>query len=116
MAKTKAPEGVIRYEGGGVGTEIWGCTQANFLVIAPGQHAREVAILLNDVAAAYLAAELGANNDEQFRADAVRYVGEWWLQRRLAEGGHLDSVVMLSRAALEASPPPMPALKKALKS
>jgi hypothetical protein len=116
MAKTKAPEVVIRYEGGGVGTELWGCTQANFLVAAPGQHAREVAVLLNDAAAAYLAAELGADNDEHFRAKVVRHVGEWWLQRKIAEGGHLDSVLMVSRAALEASPPPLPALKKAMKS
>ncbi len=116
MARAKSPEVAIRYEGQGVGTEIWGCTQANFLVAAPGQHAREVAVLLNDAAASYLAAELGATNDEEFRAVAVRHVGEWWLARKVAEGGHLDSVVMLSRAALEASPPLLAALKKALKS
>jgi hypothetical protein len=104
----------VRYEGAGTATEIWGSSQANFLVSSPGHHAREVAVLLNDAAAAYLAAELGRADDHDFREQAARLVGQIWLERKAAEGGQIDAVVMVSRHLLESAPGCVPALKKLL--
>jgi hypothetical protein len=91
----------IRFEGIGVGDEIWGGTQANFVVFRPGQHAKETCVILNDPAAAYLAGLLGEENTEEFRQRAARVIGHLWLEREVAAGRHIDSVHMVSRHTLE---------------
>jgi hypothetical protein len=103
---TSAPEteATVTFEGMGTGTELWGGTQANFLVYRPGHHEKEAAVVLNDPAAAYLAGLLGREDDEAFRAEAARRVGLWWLGRLVSQGRHVDSVVVLSRALLEGEP------------
>lgn len=64
---TSASTGNVRFEGMGVGTEIWGATQANFLVLVPPQHAKEAAVLLNDPAAKQLASAQWAPDQSRNR-------------------------------------------------
>lgn len=100
---TDAPETglVIRYEGPGVGTELWGGTQANFQVFQPGAHAKEFAVLLQDAAAAQLASAAEAEDTPEFRERAARVVGALWLTRMIGAGRHVDPVAVLSRAAID---------------
>lgn len=51
MALETAHTTDIRFEGFTPGTEIWGVTQANFLVRPSGAHGKETAVQLNDPAA-----------------------------------------------------------------
>lgn len=92
---------LVRFESYGTGDEIWGATQANFVVVRSGQNARETAVFLNDPAAAYLAELLGQQDTEEFRSLAARQVGARWLQRLVDAGQRVDAVTMLSRALLE---------------
>jgi hypothetical protein len=106
MAQAPERELTIRYEGIGSGAhEIYGATQANFLVAGgPWPGAREIAVMLNDPAAAMLAEAAGAANTDAFRADAARKVGEAAIRERFRRLGSVDSVVVVSRAMLEAYP------------
>ncbi|MEX0784920.1 MAG: hypothetical protein WD557_19980 [Dehalococcoidia bacterium] len=112
---TQAPETelLVRYEGTGSGAhEIWGGTQANFLVAANGwPGAREVAVMLNDPAAALLAESAGAENTDEFRAEAANRVGEAVIRERHRRLGHVDAVVTVSRATLEEHPELLEAVK-----
>jgi hypothetical protein len=106
MAQAPERELTIRYEGMGSGAhEIFGATQANFLVAGgPWPGAREVAVMLNDPAAATLAEAAGAENTDGFRAEAARRVGEAAIRERFQRLGSIDSVVVVSRAMLEEHP------------
>lgn len=103
---TMAPEAGIQviYEGGGVAPELWAMTQANFAVHLPGQHTREIAVMVNDAAIEYLATELGREDTPEFRSLAARYVGEVWLPVVLAESTIRDPLVTVSKMTFERSP------------
>lgn len=94
----------VRYEGGSVGTEIWGMTQANFLVVIPGRHAKETAINLTDAAARVLAAELGQENTAGFRQRMAREAGFAYLEPRADAEEHVDSLVVISEGFLDEHP------------
>jgi hypothetical protein len=113
MAQAPGAELTIGYEGAGSGAhEIWGGTQANFLVAGgPWPGAREIAVMLNDPAAAMLAEGVGAENTDEFRAEAARRVGEAALRERFGRLGTIDSVVVISRATLEERPELMEAAR-----
>lgn len=105
-AQAQATDLVVRYEGTGSGAhEIWGGTQANFLV-AGGTlpAAREVAVMLNDPAAAMLADAAGVENTAEFRADAAMRIGEAAIRAQHARMGRVDSQITVSRMTLEAQP------------
>ncbi len=106
MAQAPERELIIRYEGTGSGAhEIYGGTQANFLVGGgPWPGAREIAVMLNDPAAAMLAEAAGAENTDGFRAEAARKVGVAAVRERFQRLGSVDSVVVVSRATLEEHP------------
>ena len=104
MAAATEPSFAIRFEGYSPGTEIWGATQANFLVSTPGQHSKEAAVLLNDPAAAMLANELGRDDTPEFREAAARAVGYAALTDIVTRGAHFDSALIVSRAYLEEHP------------
>jgi hypothetical protein len=106
--------GEVRFEGFSPGTEIWGSTQANFLVKLPGRHAKEAAILLNDPTAKALAEELGRENTQEFREEAARLAGGIIFRDVLERGRPVDSVVMASNAFFEEHPELFAALKAAL--
>ncbi len=94
----------IRYHGPGEGAELWGGTQVDFVVDWPGRHAKEVAILLQDAAAAALARAISASDGEDFRNAAARAVGEAWLAAKVTRQGRLDSFVVISAATLNERP------------
>ena len=100
-----APEtATIRYHGSGDGAELWGGTQADFVVDWPGRPAKEVAILLQDAAAAELAQVSSASDGADFRIAAARAVGEAWLAAQVAQQERLDSFVVISTATLGERP------------
>lgn len=94
----------IQYEGPGVATELWGGTQANFLVTRHPHPAREVAVLLNDVAARYLATELGVEDTEAFREGAARVAGRIAIRKLWESKRRFDSIIVISRATFEEDP------------
>ena len=103
----------VRYEGPGVGGEIWGGTQANFLVVRTGHSATEVAVMLNDNAAAFLAVELGQELTPAFRKDAARVAGRAWIVRRFARIHYLEPSLVISRATFTEDPGLLADLKSA---
>ena len=94
----------IRYHGPGEGAELWGGTQADFVLDWPGRPAREVAILLQDAAAAALAGAASAEDGPDFRTAAARAVGEAWLQAQAERRGRIDSISIISAATLAERP------------
>ncbi|HNM78252.1 MAG TPA: hypothetical protein PKI89_07810 [Tepidiformaceae bacterium] len=111
---TTETTGAVMFQGIGVGTEIWGATQANFLVSLPPGHAKEVAILLNDPAAKQLASEVGAEDGDDFRALAAQAAGEAYLQDRLTNGHPIEAVSYISHALLATRPDLIAAVQAAL--
>lgn len=111
-----APESelIISYEGPGTGGELWGATQAYFVVDRPHQPAREVAILLNDAAAVMLAEQLGAEDTEEFRAKAARAAGEAWIRKLIETGVHLAPSIFVSAGTLREHPELVEAVRAAL--
>lgn len=105
---------IVRYEGSSPGTEIWGYTQANFLVAVPGRHAKESAILLNEPAARYMMAELGLDDSTETRETLARLVGEAWYPGAIERGGDIESIVTVSRAFLVEHPEILASVRKAL--
>ena len=99
-----AAEATIRYEGPGDGAELWGGTQADFVIDWPHRPAKEVAVLLQDGAAAELLREDGSPDLARARAEAARLIGEAWLRAQVARDGHLDSIVVISAATLRERP------------
>ena len=95
---------MVRFEGIASGTEIWGGTQADFTIQADGSTAKEAAVLLNDPGAAILAEALGRENTEAFRHEAAEAAGRVIFESQAAQGGSIDSLVMVSKAYFESNP------------
>jgi hypothetical protein len=104
----------VRYEGSSPGTDIWGYTQANFLVAVPGRNAREAAILMNEPAGAFLVAEFGIEDSTGTRDSLARALGEAWFPVLVERGGDIESIVTVSRAFLDNHPEIVDAVRKAL--
>jgi hypothetical protein len=100
----------VRFENIGEGTEIWGGTQANFIILRPGAD-REVAIILNDPAIDHVAAALGQEATPEFAADVTHRIGQLWLERQLAANRPIDAIQFLSRASIESAPELIEALR-----
>ena len=94
----------ISFHGLGEGAELWGGTQADFVLDWPGRPAREVAVLLQDAAAEALAQAASAEDGPDFRAAAARALGEAWLEAQVERRGRLDSIVVISAATLAERP------------
>jgi hypothetical protein len=101
---TAEPEITVRYEGTGVGTEIWGMTQANFLVGRKGRAGQEVAVMLSNPAAEVLAAAVGRPDTPELRRELARHVGSIWTEKIFARHGRVDPTVTISRGTLEEHP------------
>lgn len=104
MTETLQPGVLIRYEGPGAGTEIWGMTQANFTVGLPNEHMKELAVLLNDPAAEYLCKELGLEDTPENRDRIARDAGDYILRKHVDAGDRLYSTMPISMATLAADP------------
>ena len=94
----------VRFEGFSAGTEIWGSTQANFLVQLHGRHAREVAVLLNVPAGTALAAATGREDTPDFREEAARAIGQAVLEDVIGRGATFDSIITVSEWFLAEHP------------
>jgi hypothetical protein len=103
MAAPIEAKPTISFEGYTPGTEIWGGTQANFLIQLPGPD-KECAVLLNGPAAAALAEASGNDNTPEFREAAARAFGEALLPGLVASGRQVDSLIVVSRGMLEDHP------------
>ncbi len=101
---TALAEAAIRYHGPGEGGELWGGTQADFVIEWPGQPDREVAVLLQHAAAAELAGAAGMDDGDAFRDHAARLAGAAWLAARVARGERPDSFAVISAATLRERP------------
>jgi hypothetical protein len=101
----------IEFLGLATGGEILGATQADFVVDRPHAHAKEVSVLLNGPAAAFLAEYLGEEDTEEFRRRAAERVGAAWIRRAIERNHHVDSINFLSRARLESDPEFLSSLK-----
>lgn len=112
---TSATPAAVRFEGLSVGTDIWGATQANFLVSQPPAHAKEAAIMLNNPAAKLLADALGVEDNEAFRAEAARVAGTLYLSERIAEDLPIESVASISHALFNERPDLFDAVQAALR-
>ena len=104
----------IRYEGPGTATEFIAMTQANFLVLHPGHAAKELAVMFNDTSMAYLAEQLGATNDIEFRNNAARVAGRIWIERRVPQIGRIEPVLVVSRATFDEEEGLLSAIKAAV--
>lgn len=116
MTVVTEPAALIRFEGYSPGTELWGSTQANFLIQLPGRNAKECAVLLNDPAARLLAGAAGREDTPEFREVAARVVGQAILDDVVARGGPLESIVMASIAYFESNPAVLARAEAALKA
>ena len=103
MTILSEPAVEVRYQGGSAGGELWGMTQGDFAISAPGRNLREVAVLLNDPAAQLLATELGLEDTPLFRQEAVRQVGQIWLEQ-LEKSGPVDPQIFVSVGLLREHP------------
>jgi hypothetical protein len=104
-------EATVVFEDMGIATEIWGGTQANFVVNRPGLHGKEVAVVLNAPAAKFLSEALGRENTPEFQEETARRAGAFLVQKLANSGHHLDSLIFLSRAMLDADPEILAALR-----
>jgi len=91
----------VRYEGGNAQTELWGGAQANFVVSGDGEHQHEVAVLLPEAVASYLAQTLGRDDSAEFHMVAAREAGAAYLESLLKAGKHIAPFLMLARAELD---------------
>ena len=104
----------VQFQGFSPGTEIWGVTQANFLIKVPDRHEKEAAILLNDPAAKMLADASGHENTPEFREDAARTAGGIVFRAVVENDRNVDSIVMVSNAFFEQNPALLEQIKAAL--
>ena len=100
----------ITYEGPGDGSSIMGASFANFIIEGPGAD-KECAVMLKDPGASYLAEQLGTDLTDQWREQATAKLGAAVLGAAMEESRHIDSVVFVSRAILEAHPEFVDALR-----
>tara|TARA_Y100000588_G_C14089946_1_gene853969 strand:- start:159 stop:512 length:354 start_codon:yes stop_codon:yes gene_type:complete len=94
----------IQYQGLGECSELWGGTQADFVLDWPGRPAREVAVFLQDAAAGVLAEVNAFEDNSHFRAAAARVLGEAWLEAEVERQGQIDSFIVISAATLADRP------------
>ncbi len=106
----------VSYEGSSSQNELWGGTQANFVVTAPGQHQREVAVLLPEAVATYLAAATGRQDSPESHLAIAREGGQCYLECLLRNGKHVAPFLMLARAELNADPGLLTAVTDRLRS
>lgn len=105
MTTVRENEASIQFEDLGTGAyEIFGGTQANFLLSVPGRSAREVAVLVNDPSMEFLAERLGVENTQAFRDRAAEVIGRLWITRALDQGLHLAPAITISRNLLDQHP------------
>ncbi len=114
MTSVAEPEVTVRYEGGSAQNELWGGTQANFIVAAHGEHQHEVAVLVPEAVATYLAVELGRQDAPEFHAAVAREGGQCYIESLMKAGKHVAPFLMLSRAVLEGDPSLLSELKRHL--
>ncbi|HEY4670184.1 MAG TPA: hypothetical protein VIH05_10455 [Tepidiformaceae bacterium] len=115
MVNTAEPEITVQYEGPGAGTEIWGMTQANFIVGRHGRAAQEVAVMLSNPAAELLAEAIGQECTPEFRIEAARNVGAIWTRQVFAAHGRVDPTVTVSRGTFEEHPELLAQVKAAVR-
>jgi hypothetical protein len=101
----------VKFLGLAAGAEILGAIQADFAIDPPHGHARELSVLLNEPAAAFLAQHLGVEDTPEWRQRAAQEVGAAWLRYAFERGRKLDSITFLSKALLEANPDFLASLK-----
>ncbi len=89
---------------------MMGATLANFIIELPGAD-KECSVMLNDPGAAYLAEQLGVEITPEWREMATEKVGAAVLRGAIEGSRHIDSVVFVSRAILEAHPEFVDALR-----
>ena len=111
MTAVPEPQPLVVYDGPGVGTELWGMTSASFSFPEPSGRRREVSVQVNDAAMEYLAKQLGRENSDEFRGEAVRTLGEAMLRRLLASRAHIPPEVTVSRWVLAQQPELVEALR-----
>lgn len=110
---TESPAGEVYYQGPGLGSEMWGFSQANFLIELPGAN-REVAVLVNDPAARRLAEETGREDGPEFREEAARVAGQVLLPIILANNEPVDPLITVSVAFLNRRPEILEGIKRAM--
>ena len=116
MTTTAEAQATVRYEGSSAQNELWGGTQANFVVTVEGQHDREVAVLLPESVATYLAQASGREDTQESHFAIAREAGQSYLESLLRSGKHIAPFLMLSRAALDADPALLAELKDRFRS
>lgn len=114
MTTMATPGTEVDFEGFGVGSELWGATQANFIVTIPGRPSKEAAVMLNSPAAKYLAEALGIEDSDESRRTLARAAGEAALKHALGRGDAVASVTTVSRALLESHPGLLEAVRASL--
>ncbi|MBK6560974.1 hypothetical protein [Candidatus Amarobacter glycogenicus] len=114
MALETAHTTDIRFEGFTPGTEIWGVTQANFLVRPSGAHGKETAVQLNDPAARMLAEATGNVDSAEFRERAAQAAGEAILTDVAARGASPESIIVASNGYFADFPDLLERVKAAL--
>jgi hypothetical protein len=95
------PDTDITFLGFAEGAEILGAIQADFGVDLPNGRTKELSVLLNEPAAAYLAERLGMEPSETFRESAAKASGVAWVRKCLAQNRRLDSITFVSKSLLE---------------
>ena len=100
-ATVKPGEVFFQGVGAAAGAEIVGGTLASFLIHRPGEHAREVGVVLNDPAAAHLAGLAGEEDTPSVRERLAAIAGQLWIERQLAGGYHVEAATVLSKARLD---------------
>lgn len=117
MTTVPGDEIVIQFEGLGSGAyEIWGGTQANFLLDLPGYNAREIALMVNDPSAEFIAERTGIADTPEFRARLAELSGQIWIRRLLDTGQHIGPAITISRALFEQNPDFLAEVEAALKA
>ena len=105
MTTLQENEASIQFEGLGSGAhELFGGTQANFLINVPGRSDREIAVLVNDPTMEFLAERLGVENTQEFRDRAAEVVGRLWITRAMDRGLRVPPAITISRNLLEQNP------------
>jgi hypothetical protein len=114
MATNVETQTDIRFEGFTPGTDIWGTTQANFLIRIDGLHARETAVQLNDPAAKMIAEAAGGEDSPEFRERAAQVAGQAILEDLVSRGAPVASTIVASRGYFEENPGLLDRVKAAL--